>query len=334
MISFTCGCGKQLQSQDEHAGKRVECPACGARLTVPDPYDLPRSGRRSRSRVDYEETPPSRTGLIVGSIIAGVVALGAIITVIIIVALKNEGKGGDGAPISGGDEQRVLAQSSNNLKQITLAMHNFNDSYGRLPPAVVYNREGKPLYSWRVLILPFVEQANIYQQFHFNEAWDSPHNQNLLASMPKMYAHPGKTSATETHYQVFDGTEGFPSPAFTSGVRHGPLVECRVGIPGQYQGQVFEAGMSSAIPRSFPDGTSNTIMVIEADNAVPWSKPADLPFGKGVSLPPLGGLYESGTVLAGMADGTVHTIQRKTISETTLRAAITANGGEVLGSDW
>jgi hypothetical protein len=334
MISFTCRCGKQLRSQDVYAGKRVECPACSARLTVPDTYEAAAPRHRSGRREDYDRAPPSRTGLIVGSIIAGVVALGAIITVLIILALKSDGTGAGGTPASGPDEARIKAQSSNNLKQITLAMHSFNDAYQRLPPAIVYNREGKPLYSWRVLLLPFLEQANIYNQFHFNEAWDSPHNQNLLASMPKTYAHPIKTSATETHYQVFDGRDNLATAAFTSGIQHGPMVELRVGIPGQYAGQVFEAGIPSAIPRTFTDGTSNTIMVIEADTPVPWSKPADLPFGTGISLPTLGGLYESGTVLAGLADGSVHTINRKTISETTLRAAITANGGEVLGNDW
>src|SRR5262249_21734482 len=67
-------------------------------------------------------------------------------------------------------------QSTNNLKQIALAMHSYHDTMGRFPPAIVRDKEGKPLYSWRVLLLPYLEQQNLYNQFKLDEPWDSEHN--------------------------------------------------------------------------------------------------------------------------------------------------------------
>jgi hypothetical protein len=332
MISFTCGCGKQLESREIYAGQWIECPACGAKLTVPDPYDPPRSERRPKRRDDAEAPAGSKTGLIVGGIIAGALALGAVVTVVIILAGKSDSNGSD-RPLSRGEEGRTRALSQNNLHQIGIAMHNYNDTFRRFPPAVVYNQKGEPLYSWRVLLLPYLDQNHIYNQVHFNEAWDSPHNKSLLTQMPKVYAHPGSTSTTETHYLVFDGRdEKSVSAAFASSPQYAPLRQFN-GVPPQ-TGQVFEAGIQTGIPQTFTDGASNTILVVEADKAVPWSKPEDLPFGPGSTLPPLGGLYESGNFQVCLADGSVRTLNRQRISDTTLRAAITANGGEVLGNDW
>src|SRR5271166_372859 len=76
------------------------------------------------------------------------------------------------------------AQCTNNLKQIALAMHNYASANNCFPPAATYTRDGKPLLSWRVLILPYLEQASLYNQFHLDEAWDSPNNKPLGDRMP------------------------------------------------------------------------------------------------------------------------------------------------------
>ena len=80
--------------------------------------------------------------------------------------------------------------SANNLHQIGLALHNYVETYGRLPHAVVRGKDGQPLYSWRVPLLPFLEHDGLYRQFRLDEPWDGPHNRQFLAKMPKVYALP------------------------------------------------------------------------------------------------------------------------------------------------
>ena len=81
-------------------------------------------------------------------------------------------------------------QCSNNLKQIGNALHNYHDSYDSLPPAYLADEQGKPLHSWRVLILPFLEEQALYKQYDFNEPWDGPNNIQLLDQMPDVFACP------------------------------------------------------------------------------------------------------------------------------------------------
>src|SRR5438309_10601168 len=78
-------------------------------------------------------------------------------------------------------------RSANSLKQILLAFHNFHDASGKFPTAASYSKDGKPLLSWRVQILPFIEQTNLYNEFHVDEPWDSEHNKKLIPRMPKIF---------------------------------------------------------------------------------------------------------------------------------------------------
>jgi RNA polymerase sigma factor (sigma-70 family) len=189
-------------------------------------------------------------------------------------------------------------QSMNNLKQMVLAMHNYHGTYGRFPPAAITDAEGKPLLSWRVAILPYIEGDALYREFKLDEPWNSEHNKKLLARMPPVYA-PTKAKAKErftTFYQVFTGP----------------------GTP-------FEDAKGNRIA-DITDGTSNTIMAVEAEHAVPWTKPEDLPFDPNKPLPKLGGDNSEG-ILAAFCDGSVRFIS-KAVEEKTLRALITRNGGE------
>src|SRR5262249_21670890 len=72
-------------------------------------------------------------------------------------------------------------QSSNNLKQFGLAMHTYLDQHGTFPPAAIYDKDGKALLSWRVLLLPYIEADPLYKKFKLDEPWDSAHNKKLLA---------------------------------------------------------------------------------------------------------------------------------------------------------
>jgi hypothetical protein len=196
------------------------------------------------------------------------------------------------------------AQSTNNLKQIALAMHNYHDTNRHFPPQAIYSPDGKPLLSWRVLILPYLAQDDLYKEFRLDEPWDSEHNKKLLAKMPKTYAMPGedKKEPTETYYQGFAG-----------------------------KGAFFDGKQGTKI-QDITDGTSNTILVVEAAKAVPWTKPADLPFDPEKPLPKLGGHF--GNVFnAAFCDGSVHAVSRN-VKEETLKALITIGGGEVIPADF
>jgi hypothetical protein len=193
--------------------------------------------------------------------------------------------------------------SINNVKQIVLAMHNYHDTYQRFPPAAISDANGTPLLSWRVAILPFIEGVDLYKQFHLDEPWDSEHNKKLLSKMPKVYA-PINVEVKEpftTFYKVFTG-----------------------------KSTPFEDPTGNKIA-DIVDGTSNTLMVVEGDGPVPWTKPEDLPFDPDKKLPKLGGQFDEGFV-AGFCDGSVRFINHK-ISEKTLKALITRNGGEVINAN-
>jgi hypothetical protein len=193
------------------------------------------------------------------------------------------------------------------MKQLGLAMLNYNAEHGRLPPAVVYGKDRQPLYSWRVLLLPYIEEENLYQRFHLDEPWDSPHNIRLLESMPGTYAPPpGKKSRIPAYHTV-----------------------CHVFVG---PGTPFEDKDGLKLPADFPDGPSNTILIIEAGPPVPWTKPEDLLFDPHGPLPNLERLFRDG-IRVGMADGSMRYV-RKEVRETALRAAITRNDGDDFASDW
>jgi RNA polymerase sigma-70 factor (ECF subfamily) len=197
----------------------------------------------------------------------------------------------------------VRNTSVNNLKQIALAVHNYADSNGHLPAAAIYSEDGTPLLSWRVAILPYIEQDALYKAFKLDEPWDSTHNKKLLAQMPKLYA-PLAGEVKDKHstfYRAFTGKGTvFPGP---KGIRFADIV----------------------------DGTSSTLMVVEAGEAVPWTKPAELRYAPDRPPPALGGMFVGG-FNAAFADGSVRFI-KDTIDVKTLRALITRNGGEKIDFD-
>ncbi len=157
-------------------------------------------------------------------------------------------------------------QSLNNFKQIGLAMHNFHDTYRQFPPAVVYGPDGKPWHSWRVLILPFVEQQALYERYRFDEPWDGPNNKALLESVPPVYRDPVYPASKDafTHYAAITG----PGTAFPLESRN----------PVNFLPK--PAGLSAATTRmaDIRDGTSNTILVgpVSPERKIPWTKPEDV----------------------------------------------------------
>ncbi|MFI5460254.1 MAG: DUF1559 domain-containing protein [Isosphaerales bacterium] len=203
------------------------------------------------------------------------------------------------------------AQSVNNLKQIGLALHNFHSANNHFP-ADIRGKDGKPLLSWRVQLLPFLEQGQLFNEIHLDEPWDSGHNKALLERMPAAF--------------VVAGTPGEPGMTFYR------------GFSGK--GTIFDPKVPKGIGlQNITDGTSNTIAVVEAKDAVPWTKPdSDLPFDDDPKLErtralrkELGG-HLGGGFNALFCDGSVRFI-RETVNPQVLRALLTRNGGEVISSD-
>jgi hypothetical protein len=201
------------------------------------------------------------------------------------------------------------ARHSNNLKQIALAMHMYADTHGgKLPPAVTYSADGQPLYSWRVELLPYLEQQALYNRFRKNEPWDSPHNKTLLSQMPQCFATPGAVGRqTTTCYQVFVGN----NTPWPGDGRTGPRM-----------------------PATFLDGTSNTILVAEAANPVEWTKPDDMRLLPGLTPKQLLGQRVSpGKYAVAMADGATRWVSTQ-VSDLTLSNAVNPADGQPLGPDW
>jgi hypothetical protein len=146
------------------------------------------------------------------------------------------------------------AQCTGNLKQIGLALYNYESACGTLPPAYVADPTGRPLYGWRVLILPHLEQKSLYNRFRLDEPWDSPANLKLLNQMPPTFACP-------THQ---------PGVSWSN--------------PGRFTSYLALTGPATAFPGAgsvrldqILDGPANTLSLVESNQAeVPWTAPVDL----------------------------------------------------------
>jgi hypothetical protein len=195
-------------------------------------------------------------------------------------------------------------QSANNLRNLVIALHNYHDAYGRFPTAASRDKDGKPLLSWRVHVLPFLAQNELYKEFHLDEPWDSEHNKKLIARMPK----------------VFDST-GDPKLAAAGKTTY-------LGPVGKQM--MFPLGKQGLRITDVTDGTSWTIFVVDADDAhaVTWSKPGDLDVDLADPAKGLSARFST-VYLAAFVDGSVHFLPR-TIDKARLRALFTRNGGEVI----
>jgi prepilin-type processing-associated H-X9-DG protein len=292
-ISFTCpSCGQSSIAGDEFAGQTGPCRACGKPVTIP------------LGKPMYVAPPATSSsgggtwGVI--AIVLGVLGIGGVLCAGILAALM----------IPAFQSAKAAAQrmqSSNNLKQIALAFHNYESTYKRLPPAVQVDAEGKPSRSWRVTLLPYLEQSNLYQQYQMDQPWDSPANQVISNTSILTYKNPADLTAgpLETSYMVITG----PGTLFDN-----------------------DRGTSFA---EVTDGLSNTILAVEVvGTGVKWTEPKDLDIKTMIFKINAGGANAIGSPFRGganvaMGDGSVKFLSDKML-EATLRAMVTRNGGETV----
>ncbi len=201
------------------------------------------------------------------------------------------------------------AQCTNNLKQIGLAMMNYESANGNLPASATVDAAGKPLLSWRVMILPYIDQGPLYDKFKLDEPWDSPNNKQLIPYMPITYACPSDaalltTSKGLTKYRVCES-----------------------------KGTMFE-GKKSWKLADIVDGTSNTIAVFESSQETIWTKPdePDIELEQLQKIKTMLGSKHPGGINAMFGDGSVRFI-KSSVDGSILKALFTRGGGEIVRSD-
>jgi len=292
-ILFNCPhCGSQTNVDDRFAGQSGPCRSCGQTITVP---------AAPGGTAGY--SPPERKRGSGGTVvIVAACGLGCLLLAVpILIALLLPA-------VQAAREAARRAQCTNNLMQLGVAMHNYHDIYGCFPPAYIADAAGKPMHSWRVLILPYVEGQHIYQLYDFNEPWDGPNNRRLAAMMPAVYACPSDPQtpgANTTDYLAVAGP-----------------------------GAIFDGDKRCTL-RDVTDGAENTLLLAEVTGAnVNWMEPRDLDVGRmtGAINAPGGAEISShhpGGAMVVFADGSVHFLSNS-VTPAAIRTLSTKAGGEAV----
>ncbi|MCL2743796.1 MAG: DUF1559 domain-containing protein [Planctomycetaceae bacterium] len=194
-----------------------------------------------------------------------------------------------------------------NSHRIDIALRDYQGRYGVFPPAYVTDADGKPLYSWRVLILPFLEEQELYNQFKLDEPWDSEANRKLLDACPSVYRCP------------------------QANAKPGMATYAMVVGPG-----TISDGPNSVSLEEITDGPARTILLAETLKRIPWTAPIDIPLSTlEAGIDPHGGGIGSnhpGLAVVVFADRSVRPIYDE-IKPETLRALATIADGEVIDTN-
>lgn len=291
MIAFRCPqCGAETNVDDRYAGQTGPCRHCGAMITIP-----------GTSQPFVAAPPPPRSSssapvlvIVLVCVVLGLLFCGGILVALLLPAVQ------------AAREAARRTQCNTNLRQIGLALQNYHDVHNTFPPAYIADANGKPMHSWRVLILPYMEQKPLYDRYNFDEPWDGPNNRQLADLVPPSYrcpADPAAPGSNSTNYAAITGP-----------------------------GTMFDGETATTI-RSITDGTSNTIMVVETTAGMNWMEPRDLDVDQ-MTLRPNASPAEISSHHPGganvvFADG--HTaFLRESILGQVLRALITKAGNETI----
>lgn len=286
-IPFDCPhCGHHTNVADQYAGQSGPCVACGQTIVVP--RRLSPAGEAVAFPPPSPSVQSSGTHVVLLILVVVLVCLmlcGGLFAALLLPA------------VGSAREAARKAQCSNNLKQIALAFHNYHDTYGVFPAAYVADQDGTPMHSWRVAILPFMDQQALYDQYDFDEPWDGPNNRLLHQTSVPQYRCPSDPgpSMIETSYIMVVGEN-----ALSDG-------------PGQVD------------LRKIEDGISNTIMIVElAASGIHWMEPRDLDVEQLVAVL---GSGHADIVNVAMCDGSVRPIA-ESIDPEVLEAMCTIDGDE------
>jgi prepilin-type processing-associated H-X9-DG protein len=289
-IPFTCPhCHVQTDVADEFAGRSGPCANCGRTITVPATPPAP------QAPAGKAWTRMLSLALLAACILGALLACGGVVVKVLFPAVRS---------IRQTDHQ---AQCLANLQQIAMAVYDYRQRYDTFPPPVITDEDGRAMHSWRVLILPFLDQQELYDRYDFGQSWDSPDNRELIEMIPKVYRCPADPSGrgSQTSYLMIVGPGTFPSVT-------GPT-------------RLDE----------FPDGGNLTLMLVETVNSgIDWTEPRDLN-AEEMSFEvndPAGGAIGSrhpGGAHVALCDGTVRFLSDWTSPEQ-VQAMTTVDGGETI----
>ena len=177
--------------------------------------------------------PSDRGGVDLGGCVSGLLIM-LLLCILLMPAFPHAG------------ESSRRAQCRNNLRQLALAFDLYRGTYGHFPPPYIADADGKPMHSWRVLILPFIEERSLFDAYDMKQPWDGPHNSQLVAQMPQVFRCP---------------SDGQMPPGMTS-------YFCITGAGRTKTGQ------AKLRPQDIADGADKTIALVESSSArVNWLEP-------------------------------------------------------------
>lgn len=296
---FTCPhCHSKTQVDDRYSGQSGRCAVCGEPIRLPEFADRQAAGESAAS-------PRKRTPL---AWLAPAAVLLVLVVALSLVVIQAGSRAIDRL-----DASRVRNASMRNLEKVASALNAYAADHGRYPPPALTDSSGQKLHSWRVLILPYLEQEALYNQFDLSKPWDDPVNLPLGREIPAVYQHPhanvGATFQTSPYFLVTGIDTLFPP--------EGPLG-----------------------PDQVTDEPSKTLLVVEGSPTSPgssWTEPVDLDVfamkgqinGKSDAEP--GGLHDDGAALV-TVDGRAH-FAPSTMPPMTFQSLVTPRGGEPLPDD-
>ena len=294
-FEFVCPyCHSRTKVLDRYAGQTGPCVGCGKMVTMPrfnaqgvlvPAIDVPTKTKPPREKKNLGWMPA-----IIGISVVGLILfMGGVAAFALWPRVRQ------------GIQRSAQTRDFENMKLIQVALSEYSDRYGSYPPPVVYDANGKALYSWRVMILPFLGYDDLYKQFDLKQPWDSVANSNLHRRMPSEFASPNSPDAA-TNYET---------------------------------NYVLITGPGTLFPPSGPISTKNidkpTLLLVETKNNTIWCSPGDIDLSKSfrVGNKPMvdvGGLHRD-SFTAMTVDGESFRIPIN-VPPTALNALVTPNGGE------
>ncbi len=284
-IRFICPhCAAATDVAEKYAGQTGPCAHCGKSITIP--------AAEGGSPVPHRGNAKIIILILAGALVVALVCISVLAALLL-------------PAVSSAREAARRAMCVNNMNQIALALMQYESANGCFPPAYIADKDGKPMHSWRVLLLPYLGRQDLFDRYRFNESWDSPNNRAVSDLTLDLFQCPSRTATSEptTNYMLVVGPH-----TVTNGSESKKIDE-------------------------ITDGVANTILLVEvADSAVRWAEPVDLDFNKmnfGINTSKRQGIssnHPSGANVA-FCDGSVRLLS-KSYNPQLVKAMLTVNGGE------